>query len=452
MPDSTGAERTAAPSRAVSGWTTALVCVAIVAGGVIVGGLLHEPQTELTTAPPTTTSVAPQPTEQHTYVTPPVTYPTQIPGCAVVEPPGEGGLFGWAAVNEFGYDNPAYPWFSGPKAVAMSAALQQSLPEEIDLGFVPVGESLFFQPILGDPDASPEAAKFGGFTHAQSTILRGDRTGSLSVTVRGSGDPVPPCVAGQLDERRVLDDGTTIDLDDTWSETDGVRTLSRTVTAYVPDGSRVTATATDAPNGGEPTGSVPMTMDELIAVATTPGVRVSAPVPAGTPDPPETCSTSEVQTPVVDEATARRWGAVLAGVRLDGLVLDRPLGDLRPGGYGSGGVCQEVRVSADGQQSRLSVVITIGQGEPTVPQRPSESGDRVVTQRELPDGTVVESVESTTAVARSGVPATELLRGVIVTHKSGNRIQVTSRAEAPAQPLSTAQLEAIALAPGLEVS
>lgn len=449
MRESMGDGPASEPSRAVSGWTTGLVCVAIVACGVIAGGLLHEPERELTTAPPTTTSASPQPDREPTYVTPPVTYPTQIPGCPVVDPPGEGGSFGWVTTGESEYDNPAYPWFSGPKAVAMSEALRAALPAGVAIDFAPADRSLFFQPIV----EAPEPAELGGFTSADGTVRRGDRAGWMSVTVRQSNDPVRPCVAGELDERRHLPDSATVDIQDSWSEIDGVRTLSRGVTAYLPDGSVISAYATNGTSDALPAGEVPLTIDELVALVTAPGLAVTAPVPPGTPGPPEACSTGLDETPAIDEPTARRLNAVLAGVRLDGVTLDRPLGDLRPGGWDDGGLCQTVRADAGGQQSRLSIEITTGQPLPTSTEPSSSLGDRVATGRTLADGSVVETEESTVGVAsRSGVPGTELTRTVTVTHPSGTRIEVSSRAGDPAQPLPTALLETIALTPGLEVS
>ncbi|WP_240772214.1 hypothetical protein [Nocardia sp. CS682] len=145
------AREQAQPSRAVSGWTVGLVCVAIVASGVIVGGLLHEPEPALTTKPvPTATPSRPR--AESSYVTPPVVFPVEIPGCAVVEPPTEGNLMAWASYGTFGYDNPAYPWFSGPKAVAMSQALRDGLPDDVEVAFASDEQSLLFQPILDDPE------------------------------------------------------------------------------------------------------------------------------------------------------------------------------------------------------------------------------------------------------------------------------------------------------------
>ncbi|MGV9818883.1 hypothetical protein [Nocardia xishanensis] len=446
MPKETRADAT--PSRAVTAWTQGLLCVAIVASGVIVGGLLHEPDPDLTTTPTSATrTITEAEPPQPSLVTPPVTYPTQIPGCATVEPPGEGGLMGFSFSGEFGYDNPAYPWFSGPKAVAMSTVLHEALPDEVVVGFAPVGESLLFQPILGNPGGSAEFAKFGGFTQARATLRRGDLVGSLSVSVRKSTTPIPPCIAGDLDERRLLADGTTVDTHDTWSQVDGVRTLSRTARAYAPDGSVVVASATDEPPGRGPTGIVPLSVDELVGLVSAPGTRITAPVPPGTPDPPEDCRIATEDAAAIDEAESRRLDAVLARIPLDGLTLDRPLGSLRPGADGSGGVCQAVRVTAAGQRSRLSIAIDAGRTAPATESAGPSSGERV-TARQLPDGTIVESRELRTTLTATS----ELTRTVVVTRPSGSVVQVVSAAESPAEPLSVAQLEAIALTPGLEVS
>lgn len=443
MPETTSADAT--PSRAVTAWTQGLLCVAIVASGVIVGGLLHDPDPDLTTTPTTTTSTADEAEPPRaSVVTPPVTYPTRIPGCDAVEPPGEGGLTGFVVSSEFGYDNPAYPWFSGPKAVAMSTALHEALPDGVVIGFEPVDESLWFQPIVANSGDSPEFAEFGGFTDARATLRRGDLAGSLSVSVRQSTAPIPPCVAGQLDERRLLADGTTVDTHDTWSQVDGVRTLSRTAHAYTPDGSGVVAIATDAPHELGPTGTVPLSVDELVGLASAPGVRVAAPVPPGTPDPPEDCRLAAEDAAAIDEAEASRLDAVLARIPLDGLTLDRPLGALRPGADDSGGVCQVVRVIAGDHRSRLSIAIGAGRTAP-LDSGPS-SGDRVTT-RQLPDGTVVESREVRIFLAATS----EMTRTVVVTRPSGATVRVVSGADSPHEPLSVAQLEAIALTPGLEV-
>ncbi|WP_245914069.1 hypothetical protein [Nocardia fluminea] len=223
-----------APSPAVQHWTVGLTCVAIVATGYLIAGLLHEPEPELTTVPITTTTSEPPEPAEYSYVTPPVTFPAQIPGCDVVEPPRPAQSFSMVTFKTPEYDNPSYPWFSGPKAVAMSQALRAALPAGVEIAFAPVDRSLIFQPILDDPT---QDKGFGGWTDARATLLRGDRSGSLSVNVRESTMPIPSCVAGDLDERRRLPDGTIVDTHDTWSETNGVRTLTRSAIAYLPDGS-----------------------------------------------------------------------------------------------------------------------------------------------------------------------------------------------------------------------
>ncbi|MFG1795904.1 hypothetical protein [Nocardia sp. NPDC049149] len=465
VPDNNDAEvadnnaQSAKPSRAVTAWTLGLVCLSIVAVGVIVGGLLHHPEPELTTAPVTTTK--PKPEEKHTYVTPPVTYPTQIPGCATVEPPSKNRSSSMLAEDKFGYDNPAHPWFSGPKAVAMSAALHDALPEGVSLAFAAADSSLFFRPIPSPSDPA-DAAQSGGSTTAHSKLTRGDRAGALFISVKQGTQPIPACVAGTLDERRRLPDGTTVDTHDTWSETDGVRTLERNVTAYAPDGTLVWLSASDVSDGGKPTGTVPMTIDELVTAAAAPGIRVTTPVPPGTLDPPLACHAWTAASAAIDEATARRLDTVLARIPLDGLVLDRPLGALRPGGFAlvvdplgalrraAPGVCQAVRVTAAGQQSELNIAITVAPTRPTESAQPSSS-DQPTSTRTLPDGTVVETREPEAAGAAAGANAAQVTRTVLVTWASGTAVRVESTAKTTPELLSATQLEAIALTPGLEV-
>ncbi|KAF0844842.1 hypothetical protein [Nocardia caishijiensis] len=431
------AERT--PSRAITGWTVGLWSVAAVAGGVIVGGLLHEPEPELTTAAPTTSVPA---TSTTTPTTPvriraPVTFPTQIPGCASVDAPSAeeyGSVLGPGS-----YDNPAYPWFSGRKAVAMSTALRATLPTEVVVEFGPHGRSLLFDPILGEPGSA-----FGGFTGASADLRRGDRGGSLWVTVEQSDEPVPACTAGWLDERRVVPDGSTIDLQKTWEEIDGIRTLSHRVSAYRPDGSRVTALATDAPSGSMPSGAVPLTVDELITVVLTPGLAVGDPIPPGTLEPPLPCQVRVDSSARLDEAAAIRVNAALRDA-LDGVTTDRPLDDLRPSDFGDGGLCQTVRVTTEGQASTLSVSIALGQPTPTTPPQPGPDRYTPAT-RTTAEGAVIETREEHgTTADRFGRTAEEFTRTLVLTAPGGTRIDVTSTAEAPSEPLSFTHLETIAL-------
>lgn len=438
----------AEPSRAVTGWTVALICVAIVASGVIVGGLLHEREPELTTAPVPASSTE-EPSRERSYVTPPVVFPVAIPGCATVEPPSEGTSMAFLEMAEFGYDNPAYPWFSGPKAVAMSQAAQDALPGEVELAFASVADSLRFRPIM-DPEDSDGQSGVGGWTSANANLRRGSATGDLLLSVRRSTAAAPPCVAGDLDERKHLADGI-VDVDDTWYEVDGVRTLSRTAHAYLSDGTAVTAAATDT-DGVNHSGAVPLSLDELVAMVTAPGLRVGAPVPPGTPDVPESCNGETEGGGTIDQATARRLDGVLAQISLDGLTLDRPLGQLRPADFGGNGVCQAVRITTPGQQSRLEVAVLTGQRLPD-PSASASDGERV-TSRRLPDGTVVETRESrftTTSTQLGAQPVPQLMRSVTVTRTSGARVRVGTVADEPTPALPFEKLEAIALTPGLEV-
>lgn len=430
MPDKT-------PTRAITGWTVALWSFTAVAGGVIVGGLLHEPEPELTTAPPTTTvSVTPEaepPTPVR--VRPSVTFPTQIPGCSSVEAPSFDETYG-AVFGPGEYDNPAYPWFSGRKAVAMSTALRAALPTDVTLEFGPPDRSLLFTPILGEPD-SP----FGGYTDAWADLRRGAGAGTLSVTVEQSAEPVPACTAGWLDERRTMPDGSTVDLHDTWEELDGFRTLSRSVMAYRPDGSRIVVRSTDAPSVSMPTGTVPLTRDEMIAIALADGLGVGDPIPPGTIEPPPPCHVRVDDSPTLGEAVAARVNAALAGA-LDGVSTDRPLGDVRPDDFGMG-LCQAIRVTTPGQPSTLTVSIAAGQPMPNT--QPKYGGSA----RTSADGTLIETREEyLTTADQSGRTAEEFMRTVVLTKPDGTRIDVTCRAEMPSSPMPFEQLEKIALAPG----
>ncbi|MFC9897314.1 hypothetical protein ACFVMC_26805 [Nocardia sp. NPDC127579] len=431
------------PSPRITAWTVGLLCVSVVASGVIVSGLFHEPQYDLTTAPTTTrnvTTTAPEPTS--TYRTPEVEFPARIPGCATVEPPS--GESRWGSVmGSPNYDNPDFPWFSARKAVAMSDALRSALPDGVVLDWGPIDRSLVFEPILGTA-----GDEFSGFTHAAAGLRRGELAGSLSLAVRQGPVPVPPCVAGRLDERRVLADGTTVDLQDTWSETDGVRTLSRDAIAYRPDGSTVSAYSTDASElGGKPSGTVPISREELLALVLTPGVQVAAPIPPGTLSSTGACSVGVDDSEPISESVAKRLDAVLAEIRLDGYTFDRPLAGLRPGEYGPGGLCRSVELSAGGLTSRLTLSIGAGIALPaTLPADPGSSG------RTLPDGSVVQATESQGMAMDEPDQAVRVYRRVAVTRPSGTKIVLDSAASAPAEPLTAAQLETIALTPGLEVN
>ncbi|MEV0762273.1 hypothetical protein [Nocardia sp. NPDC050435] len=412
----------------VSHWKVGLTCAAVVAAAYLAAGLLFDP------APST-------PQSGDSYVTPPVQFPVQIPGCETVEPPRNGSPSSVVFLDKYGYDNPFYPWFSGPKATAMTEALHAALPEDVEIAYASLQQSLLFEPILGE---DPKQENYGSDTAAHATLLRGDRAGALRVSVRQSAQPVPPCVAGDLDERRTLADGTIVDTHDTWHEMNRVRTLSRTATAYLPDGTVVRAHATDEVTGRA--AAVPLTVEELVTIVTTPGLRVTAPIPPATFAPPRWCITGVKQSPPIAEAQARRWNAVLVGIPLDGLTLSPPLGALLPA-YMGGGVCQIVGLGIPEQDSLLSIKIIIGQPFPQ-----QDSPDNDATSRRLADGAVLTTEESQYTASGPTKSTARRSRTVTVTRPSGTQITVDSSVTAADEPVSQALLEAIASNPGLDVS
>ncbi|QIS12677.1 hypothetical protein [Nocardia arthritidis] len=428
--------------------------MAIVAAGVIVAGLLHKPEPELTTKP-TEPGIPPGAATGQMYVmvTPPVTYPVAIPGCDKVEPPyttDTGGFSVAIGTGSYSYDSPAYPWFTGAKAAAMTQALRNALPSGVEIALAPIEKSLVFQPIpvmKGEPDKLPD-----GTTDADATVVRGDLSGSLRVTVRQSTHPIPPCRAGSLDERRHLADGVIADTHDSWLEAGHGRTSTRSVDAYLPDGTVVTAEADNSlPDQKSHSAGVPLTIDELVAMTTsTPQLRATTPAPPGTPEPPQRCTASG-SGKSIDRNTATRLNGVLARIPLDGLTLDRPLGDLHPGDFdfpglndtdSVDGVCQTVRVTAGQERSNLSIAIG------TRPSDPEAFEGAYETARQLPDGVSVQhheyevSDDEPNSTRKSG-------RTVTVTYASGSWVRIDSTGT---PPLTYDQLEAIALTPGLEVS
>ncbi|MGV8871839.1 MAG: hypothetical protein ACOH2Q_04890 [Rhodococcus sp. (in: high G+C Gram-positive bacteria)] len=217
------------PQSSRSAWSTVAVIVGIVAVGVVAAGLLHTPQSD---------AIA-------------------IPGCDEVAQPEDLQRINFAFVVNETYDSPDYPWFSEAKAAAMSEALAGALPRGATVQPDSIGPSLKFGPI----SSSPDGGIGGGDTSASGVLSMGNHDGGLTVTVSQSDQPPGPCFAGYVDERRTLADGIIVDTSD--GET------SRRVQAYVPDGSRIDASSQEA-----------LTLDELIDIVTTPGLRVSEPVPS----------------------------------------------------------------------------------------------------------------------------------------------------------------------------
>lgn len=367
---------------------------------------------------------------------------TSIPGCDSVESPGPPVRFNYGSAGEPGYDDPDYPWFSGPKATAMSDALLESLPSDVEVVFASPSQSLEFAPIQNYRGASfPDGVdpiEFSGSTSANGTLTRTGQSADISVQVRAWDQAVPPCLEGLVDRREHLANGTVLDIaefeDKDGSEVGG----ERGVVAYLGDGSRVVASIDTST--GTSTGSGPLlTMDELIAVATTPGLAVTAPVPDSTPPPMASCYTDSVNAgPTatrmdidrLNQALDARWRDLGAA----GATLERPLGSLVPDDYGQGGACERIVVStADG---RGDVEIAIGTAVPEPGETLTMPDATVVTRLVDPDGSGDDTVR--------------------VVHPSGETVVVTqfvkSAASTTVPPLAIEQLEFIATTPGLMLS
>jgi hypothetical protein len=423
------------------GWTDTLVVVSIVAVGVIVAGLLHTPGDSAT-----------EDASAHTYVRPEVEYPVEIPGCETVLAPSEGEMFMTSFSGEQSYDNPRYPWFSGPKATAMSEALIAALPGSAELEYAGPADSLLFEPIPVYSTSSelPEGITeedFGGSTSARGMLIRDSARGSLGVSVSYWDKPVPECSAGQLDRRVTYPDGTTIDTLETWAEYDGNRNLIRAATAYLPDGTQVYASVSDedprVPAGEDRySGTLPLTTEELSELVAAPGLRVTAQVPAGTPPPQISCGggTGSDGEPLTRETVERLGRALDDAWRLhapDGVTLERGLGSLQPSEYGASSVCAEIRVTGAAGTGRLNIDIGGGHELPVAPDEYDPANAWTTTRREvLPDGSVVER---------------DMASIVTVTRPSGTQVRISLSDVLPGSLVTVDRLQAIATAPGLEL-
>ena len=240
---------------------------------------------------------------------------------------------------------------------------------------------------------------------------------------------MPPCVAGALDARTTAPDGTVVDTDDNWYEYGGKRTHFRTATAYHPDGTQVTANLADATSA-----EFPLETFELAAVAALPDLRLTVPAPAGASAPRQDCYVSSSETGTVDDiqpvsvdaandALTNTWESLR-----DAPPLNRPIGSLVPGSYGSG-VCTDLEVV--GSDIGLSISVSGGAALPVAmdPYDPESAYGPVIDFRTLPDGSVVESYDVdivNSPVSEDGT--TQLTRSVTVTRPSGVQVSVRSSA------------------------
>ncbi|MGW6379132.1 hypothetical protein ACWFRB_24010 [Rhodococcus sp. NPDC055112] len=350
----------------------------------------------------------------------------------------------------------------------MSVALKDALPTGVEVEFGAPSESLLFEPILDwhrpdSPDVEP-ADGISGWTRAAGTLTRGATSSSLSVEIRHSAEPVPPCFAGHIDRRIKRADGTVVDYREQRVEFGGIGNPARTVTAYLPDGTTIQAQSGFGMREGDAEKAygerVPLAIDELTTIVTAPGLRVTAPIPEGAPAPPEACSAGmSGDGPEIDRATIDRlnrsldeqWQTEFAGIA----TLDRPVGSLQLSDFDNLGACEVLTADIAGSMSRLDISITGGVELPT----DAAATERTVkglrkSTKTLPDGSVVQRVEKLPSPERSdpGDPLSlDEVRSVMVTRPSGTQVLVSSSAQLPAVQLTLDQLESLAVTPGLEL-
>ncbi len=152
-------------------WTFALTVVSLIAGGTVVAGLVDRwsssPSDDISVAGTSSISITSTPEEispedvpEFSYVTPSAVYPTAIPGCESVEAPEEDSFFSYILDGSDTYDDPRFPWFSSVKAAAMSEAVKQALPKDVELKFASrvircsSGRSLHLRTQMGCPRVS----------------------------------------------------------------------------------------------------------------------------------------------------------------------------------------------------------------------------------------------------------------------------------------------------------
>jgi hypothetical protein len=351
------------------------VVVSIVAVGIVVAGVTTPPEEpELTVQPVTPVeTTAPPVVPDVDLVTPDVEYPTTIPGCDTVDPPVDARYFSVVSGGESSYDNPAAPWFSGPKAHLMSKALLKALPADLSIG---QSRLPYFEPIPVYENV-PEEEQFDT-TSALLDVVQGDRSGYIGVGVSRRTEGIPPCVAGALDKRESLSDGTVVDTRDTWQEVDGARTSMRSASVYRTDGSWIHAYAS-APGTED---ALPISIDSLVRIATDPAFVTSTPAPPGTPGNISECTSypgtdgvaTDFSAPVVDSLNA-----ALGRADTGALAPVPPLGALHSSPYGDG-VCQVVNSAA----GRLTVTV----GSPVRPELLQEE-PQVLSPIPIETGTVV---------------------------------------------------------------
>ncbi|MFW2242650.1 hypothetical protein ACVH9Z_18935 [Rhodococcus opacus] len=429
-----------------STWFDVVVILSTIAAGTVVAGLLNDPGTGEPTAD-----------REYSYVFEAAPYPAQIPGCDVVEPPSDPERVNFATVGSGEYDNPKYPWFSMAKAAAMTQAAIDALPNSTELAFASQSQSLQFEPIADyDPSNFPQegdADLFSGSTNARGSLVRDGHVGTVTVDVRAWDRPILPCVAGALDRRDTRPDGTVLDSLDTWYEINGVRTLERTVVAYHPDGTRIVATASDADNTDPKartrhSGQIPLTLEELTAIATIPSLTVTAPIIPAVPLMPSCGADTDGNGPELtpekvarlDRALEARWATMPGN---NDLALDRPIGSLRLTDFGKDNVCEVITVTSAAGEGRLDIAVVSGRSAPS-PQDEylnEINPDRITTTS--PDGATV---------TRADYPANGGSAYFSITLPSTQQVIIsTTPIGGSIVPMTLEQIEYLATAPELDL-
>lgn len=201
--------------------------------------------------------------------------------------------FGWSSVLP---ESPT--WFTTAKGLQLTDALRASFPAEVkvlkgnddwlrfdgglQLGAgttvaISAGGSADVQispavPLMGNGDSSTQVP----MVVADATVFKTDKGwGTLSVAV-GAVAQTPTCSNGPIARRLSEKDGTAVDIGSISTTAPGSGSIqhSLSVTAYRPDGTVVMASTSTSGRADE----LPMTAQELTAVATAPGLGVHAPV------------------------------------------------------------------------------------------------------------------------------------------------------------------------------
>lgn len=386
-------------------WTDVMVVVSIVSVGIVVAGITDRPNMQSAIV-------------SDAFAFEPADSDADIPGCDTVEPGGDGHSFVSMSVGEKpdSYDNPAYPWFGGPKASAMSEALRGALPGDAEVKFATSAQSLVFQPIVGPLDGDP--TRTFESTSAQGTLVRGGAEGLLSVSVLQDDSPPPPCIAGALDERKTMSDGTVVDTSESWYEYAGQRSVTRSAAAYTSDGSRVQASTAGAD-------ALILSVEELADIALLPELRTTAPVPAGAVAPVMPCTAmgSDGSGPSLtrDDLTALNdslnsfWNSASRPV-----TLDRPLGSLQLDRYSATSACADLTYGV-GQTLTLSVTPAIGSFDFNPDQAYPGYAQNSTT---LPDGSVLRT-SGVYVLSPTGAPpqtvALDTVSGRTITIRASDR-------------------------------